>query len=102
MLSCLVINFSNKHKFIRRWFRCAPVATCPLVPIPPLKGDALRRSTVLPYLEAHHYEAERDLANVYFTEHDINGELGAGGEWCECVSTILIVCDAFACASFEF
>lgn len=54
------------------------------MPIPPLKGDALRRSTVLPYLEAHHYEAERDLANVYFTEHDINGELGAGREWCEC------------------
>lgn len=57
------------------WFRCAPVATCPRVPIPPLKGDAIRRSTVLPYLEAHHYETDRELANVYFTEHDINEEL---------------------------
>uniref|UniRef100_A0A8D8HEK6 Serine/threonine-protein kinase STK11 n=2 Tax=Culex pipiens TaxID=7175 RepID=A0A8D8HEK6_CULPI len=68
-------RFSLQQIRQHEWFRCAPVATCPLVPIPPLKGDALRRSTVLPYLEAHHYEAERDLANVYFTEHDINEEL---------------------------
>ncbi|XP_058467062.1 serine/threonine-protein kinase stk11-like [Malaya genurostris] len=57
------------------WFRCAPIATDPCVPVPPLKGDSIRRSTVLPYLEAHHYEADRDLANVYFTEHDINEEI---------------------------
>lgn len=44
--------------------------------MPPLKGDSTRRSTVLPYLEAHHYEVDRDYAGVYFTEHDINGELG--------------------------
>lgn len=57
------------------WFQCAPVASSPCVPVPPLKGDSLRRSTVLPYLEAHHYEADRDLANMYFTEHDINEEI---------------------------
>lgn len=57
------------------WFRCAPPVTGPRVPIPPLKGDVIRRSTVLPYLEAHHYETDRELANVYFTEHDINEEL---------------------------
>lgn len=68
-------RFSLQQIRQHEWFRCAPVATCPRVPIPPLKGDALRRSTVLPYLEAHHYETDRDLANVYFTEHDINEEL---------------------------
>lgn len=68
-------RFSLQQIRQHEWFRCAPVATCPLVPIPPLKGDAIRRSTVLPYLEAHHYEADRELANVYFTEHDINEEL---------------------------
>ncbi|XP_058812923.1 serine/threonine-protein kinase stk11 isoform X2 [Topomyia yanbarensis] len=66
-------RFSLQQIRQHEWFRCAPIATGPSVPVPPLKGDSLRRSTVLPYLEAHHYEADRDMANVYFTEHDING-----------------------------
>lgn len=44
------------------------------VPFPPLKSDAIRRSTVLPYLEAFHYADDRDDEDVYFTEHDINRE----------------------------
>uniref|UniRef100_A0A2M4CZ85 Serine/threonine-protein kinase STK11 n=1 Tax=Anopheles darlingi TaxID=43151 RepID=A0A2M4CZ85_ANODA len=54
------------------WFQFAPVASSPPVPIPPLKGDWHRCSTVLPYLIAHHYEGDRDMPAVYFTEHDIN------------------------------
>lgn len=42
------------------------------VPIPALKGDVVRSSTVLPYLESYHYESRQN--NVYFTEHDLNGE----------------------------
>lgn len=42
------------------------------VPIPPLKGDVVRSSTVLPYLESYHYENRQ--ANVYFTEHELNHE----------------------------
>lgn len=42
------------------------------VPFPPLKTDQIRRSTVLPYLEAFHYAHDRDNEDVYFTEHDIN------------------------------
>lgn len=38
--------------------------------MPPLKGDAVRSSTVLPYLESYHYESRHN--NVYFTEHDLN------------------------------
>lgn len=38
-----------------------------------LLGDSLRSSTVLPYLESYHYD--RDLNNVYFTEHDLNGKI---------------------------
>lgn len=68
-------RFSLQQIRQHEWFQCAPIATSPNVPVPPLKGDRLRRSTVLPYLEAHHYEADRDLGNVYFTEHDINEEL---------------------------
>ncbi|XP_053680427.1 serine/threonine-protein kinase stk11 [Anopheles nili] len=52
------------------WFQFAPNATSPLVPIPPLKGDWKRCSTVLPYLIAHHYD--NDQPTVYYTEHDIN------------------------------
>uniref|UniRef100_A0A182VQ76 non-specific serine/threonine protein kinase n=1 Tax=Anopheles minimus TaxID=112268 RepID=A0A182VQ76_9DIPT len=52
------------------WFLFAPDATCPLVPIPPLKGDWNRCSTVLPYLIAHHYEKDREMP--YYTEHDVN------------------------------
>lgn len=50
----------------------APEEKGPPIPIPPLKNDKYRRSTVLPYLDAYHYEAERDLEEVYFTEHDLN------------------------------
>ena len=42
------------------------------VPFPPLKADKIRRSTVLPYLEAFHYATDHDNEDVYFTEHDIN------------------------------
>lgn len=42
------------------------------MPFPPLKTDQIRRSTVLPYLEAFHYANDRDNEDVYFTEHDIN------------------------------
>uniref|UniRef100_A0A1I8NZ80 non-specific serine/threonine protein kinase n=1 Tax=Stomoxys calcitrans TaxID=35570 RepID=A0A1I8NZ80_STOCA len=57
------------------WFISAPEEKGPPIPIPPLKSDKYRRSTVLPYLDAYHYETERDLEEVYFTEHDLNQEL---------------------------
>lgn len=50
-----------------------PLEIGTLVPVPALRGDLRRSSTVLPYLEAYHYDSERDSRNVYFTEHDING-----------------------------
>ena len=50
----------------------APEEKEPPIPIPPLRNDKYRRSTVLPYLDAEHYETERDLEEVYFTEHDLN------------------------------
>lgn len=43
-----------------------------MIPVPPLKGDPWRCSTVLPYLEAYHYQIDRDTEDVYFTEHDLN------------------------------
>ncbi|XP_022229861.2 serine/threonine-protein kinase stk11 [Drosophila obscura] len=57
------------------WFISAPPVTGPPIPIPPLKGDKYRCSTVLPYLEAYHYGSEHDQEDVYFTEHDVNQEL---------------------------
>ncbi|XP_055678076.1 serine/threonine-protein kinase stk11 [Lutzomyia longipalpis] len=57
------------------WFIGAPEKTGPPIPFPPLKGDELRRSTVLPYLEAYHYATDRDNEDVYFTEHDLNQQL---------------------------
>ncbi|XP_068152336.1 serine/threonine-protein kinase STK11 isoform X2 [Drosophila tropicalis] len=57
------------------WFVSAPAVTGPPIPIPPLKGDKYRRSTVVPYLEAYHYGSEHDQEDVYFTEHDVNQEL---------------------------
>ncbi|XP_061390098.1 serine/threonine-protein kinase stk11 [Musca vetustissima] len=57
------------------WFISAPEEKGPPIPIPPLKSDKYRRSTVLPYLDAYHYETDRDLEEVYFTEHDLNQEL---------------------------
>jgi serine/threonine-protein kinase 11 len=56
------------------WFKCVPFGSGPPVPIPPLKGDHLRCSTVLPYLEAYHYDGDRDASDMYFTEHDLKGE----------------------------
>lgn len=50
----------------------APIRTGDVVPVPALKGDPLRCSTVLPYLEAYHYQLDRDVEDVYFTEHDLN------------------------------
>ncbi|KAH8331148.1 hypothetical protein KR067_012103, partial [Drosophila pandora] len=55
------------------WFISAPPVTGPPIPIPPLKGDKYRSSTVVPYLEAYHYGSEQE--DVYFTEHDVNQEL---------------------------
>ncbi|XP_044314514.1 serine/threonine-protein kinase stk11 [Drosophila rhopaloa] len=56
------------------WFRSAPPVTGPPIPIPPLKGDKYRSSTVIPYLEAYHY-GDQDQEDVYFTEHDVNQQL---------------------------
>lgn len=42
--------------------------------VPPLKGDALRSSTVLPYLDAFHYGSE-DIEHDYYTEHDLTSRL---------------------------
>jgi serine/threonine-protein kinase 11 len=55
------------------WYISSPVNTGDAVPVPPLKGDSLRSSTVLPYLESYHYE-NRQNQNVFFTEHDLNGK----------------------------
>lgn len=71
MLNFNVIFYIN----ICRWFISAPEEKGPPIPIPPLKNDKYRRSTVLPYLDAYHYETERDLEEVYFTEHDLNRKL---------------------------
>lgn len=59
------------------WLQTAPIKTEPSVPIPPLKGDELRRSTVLGYLESYHYENDHGLEDVYYTEHDLNGEINS-------------------------
>lgn len=56
------------------WFVSSPVCSGDAVPVPPLKGDSLRSSTVLPYLESYHYE-NRQNQNVFFTEHDLNGKI---------------------------
>jgi serine/threonine-protein kinase 11 len=57
------------------WFISSPVCTYDAIAVPPLKGDSLRSSTVLPYLESYHYDTNRDTnPNVFFTEHDLNGE----------------------------
>lgn len=56
------------------WFIASPINTGDAIPVPPLKGDSLRSSTVLPYLESYHYE-NRQNHNTFFTEHDLNGEL---------------------------
>lgn len=42
------------------------------VSIPPLRGDELRSSTVLPYLDAYHYGTD-DMEQDYYTEHDLTG-----------------------------
>lgn len=57
------------------WFISAPEEKGPPIPIPPYKNDKYRRSTVLPYLDAFHYENEYDQEDNYFTEHDLNQEL---------------------------
>lgn len=54
------------------WFIASPVCTGDAVPVPPLKGDSVRSSTVLPYLESYHYDKSND---VFFTEHDLNGKI---------------------------
>lgn len=53
----------------------SPVKSCPEIPIPILKGDQFRCSTVLPYLESFHYDFERDSEEMYYTERDLNRKL---------------------------
>jgi serine/threonine-protein kinase 11 len=55
------------------WFNSSPVNTGDAIPVPPLKTDQTRSSTVLPYLESYHYEDRQ--SQMFFTEHDLNGEL---------------------------
>lgn len=82
LLTDLLLNmlrFDPNERFtiqkIRKhaWFISSPVCTGDAIPVPPLRGDSLRSSTVLPYLESYHYE-NRQNQNVFFTEHDLNGE----------------------------
>lgn len=69
-----LINTCNNilKYFFCRWFNTAPEKIGEAIPVPPLKGDPFRCSTVLPYLEAYHYQSDRDVEDVYFTEHDLN------------------------------
>lgn len=60
---------------IFRWFCCAPDIYGEVIPVPPMKGDPFRCSTVLPCLEAYHYQIESGDEDVYFTEHDLNRKL---------------------------
>lgn len=51
---------------------CTPPKIGTLVPVPPLRNDELRSSTVLPYLDAYHYGTD-DMEQDYYTEHDLSG-----------------------------
>lgn len=66
------------------------------VPFPPLKADKIRRSTVLPYLEAFHYADDRDNEDVYFTEHDINRKW-RGGEAKQKIHIWVLILIIFSC-----
>lgn len=72
-----MLRFDAKERFsiqeIRNhsWYISSPVCTNDAIPVPPLSGDSLRSSTVLPYLESYHYES-RQNRNVFFTEHELN------------------------------
>lgn len=55
------------------WFITPPANTGDAVAVPPLANDFTRSSTVLPYLESYHYEDRQ--SQMFFTEHDLNGEL---------------------------
>jgi len=65
-----VQRFSIQQIRTHSWFLTAPPDTGDAVPIPPLKGDSLRNSTVLPYLVSYHYDDHK--SDVYFTEHELN------------------------------
>jgi serine/threonine-protein kinase 11 len=58
------------------WFMSSPKNTGDAIPVPPLKNDYTRSSTVLPYLESYHYDQnyEDRQSQMFFTEHDLNGE----------------------------
>lgn len=76
------------------WFISTPICTFDAVPVPPLRGDSLRSSTVLPYLESYHYETNRQNPNnVFFTEHDLNGEFCRG--WNEMENGMRVVAGMF-------
>lgn len=64
----------------RSWFHSRIERVGNAIRVPPLKGDPLRCSTVLPYLESYHYNqtdgggARDDDDEVYYTEHDLSGK----------------------------
>lgn len=57
-----------------RWTLSTPPKVGTRVSVPPLRGDELRSSTVLPYLDAYHYGTD-DMEQDYYTEHDLTGSL---------------------------
>lgn len=68
----MLMTFACTHIYSNSWFSAALERIGQPVPVPPLKGDPLRCSTVLPYLETYHYQMDRDNDEVYYTEHDLN------------------------------
>jgi serine/threonine-protein kinase 11 len=75
-----MLKFNAKERFtiqkIRNhsWLISSPINTGDAIKVPPLKGDCLRNSTVLSYLENYHYD-HRQNHNVFSLEHETNGEL---------------------------
>lgn len=55
-----------------RWTTSTPAKIGSRVLVPPLRGDELRSSTVLPYLDAYHYGTD-EMEQDYYTEHDLTG-----------------------------
>lgn len=55
-----------------RWTLSTPPKVGTRVSVPPLRGDELRSSTVLPYLDAYHYGTD-EMEQDYYTEHDLTG-----------------------------
>jgi len=66
-------RFSIQQIRNHAWCKLNKPINIQTVTVPPLKGDELRSSTVLPYLQVFHYDNSREFTNIYFTEHDLNG-----------------------------